>query len=147
MKSVLGAVSLVAILATSLSGCRYQTIWSGAEQEPNGKTIRLVADEPLCGCLKLRNFSDRDILLRSLLQGEELGQQVLPKQSTADIRFDWAGPEGSDIYHLEGWDATGKRVPLSQVAVIDDNGWPWRVCNQAACQYGTLLMNAGEQRR
>lgn len=140
----IGFVVFVTLLA---AGCRYETIWSGAVHDSSGQYIRLAADEPLCGCLRLRNLSSQDILLRSLLKGEELGQQRFAAGAVADIRFDWAGPLGSDVYRLEGWNAQGARVPLGGAVEIEDNGWPWRVCGQASCSYGTLMMNAGEQRR
>jgi hypothetical protein len=144
-----GFISKVAVLVCLVltAGCRYQNIWSGAEFESRGQFIRLAADEPLCGCLRVTNHSDRDILLRSLLQGEELGRMTLAKGASLDVRFDWAGPEGTDIYRIEGWDRPGARVQLDSVMTIDDNGWPWRACSQATCAYGLLAMNAGEQGR
>lgn len=141
------SISYVVFALLLAAGCRYETVWSGAVHDSKGQDIRLAADEPLCGCLRLRNLSGQDILLRSLLKGEELGQHRLAAGAVADIRFDWAGPLGSDIYNLEGWNAQGGRVPLEGAVEIDDNGWPWRVCGQASCAYGTLMMNAGEQRR
>jgi hypothetical protein len=140
-------LGLLAVFVAAFSACRYQTIWSGGEFDQTGDIIRLAADEPLCGCLVLKNLSDRDILLRASLHGNELGLQVLPRSSTATARFDWAGPNGEDIYHLEGFDAAGTRVKLAAAVEIIDNGWPWRVCGEATCQYGTLMMNAGENRR
>jgi hypothetical protein len=65
------SISYVVLVALLAAGCRYETIWSGAVHDSKGQYIRLAADEPLCGCLRLRNLSGQDILLRSLLKGEE----------------------------------------------------------------------------
>ncbi len=131
-----------------LAGCRYQTVWSGAEYDHSGQNIRLAADEPLCGCLVLKNVADRDLMLRSMLHGNELGSQVLPRSTTLTVRFDWAGPNGQDIYRLEGFDSQGQRVNLHELTTIEDNGWPWRVCtSESMCPLGTLAMNLGENGR
>ena len=129
-----------------LAGClRYQTVWSGAAYDESGHYIDLAADEPLCGCLVLKNSSDRDIMLRSTLHDRELGTQLLPRSTTLTVRFDWAGPNGQDLYRLEGFDANGQRVKLHDLTLIEDNGWPWQVCTaEPLCDRGTLSMNLGE---
>jgi hypothetical protein len=140
-----GALMPLAAAMVLVAGCRYQNVWSGAEYDVSGQFINLAADEPLCGCLILRNRSDRDIMLRSTVRGNELGTQLLPRATTVPIRFDWAGPNGYDIYRLEGFDAQGQRVTLRDLTTIDDNGWPWQVCTaDATCPRGTLSLNMGE---
>ena len=142
------ALAALAAVMVFLPACRYQTVWSGAAFDESGRTISLAADEPLCGCLILKNFSDRDIMLRSMLHDNELGLQVLPRSTTLTVRFDWAGPNGDDIYTLEGFDAAGQRVTLRELTTIEDNGWPWRVCTaESMCDRGTLAMNMGENGR
>jgi hypothetical protein len=141
-------VTLLLTAVVMLSACRYQTVWSGAEFIDAGQNIRLAADEPLCGCLILKNLSDRDIMLRATLHDWELGTQVLPRATTTTVRFDWAGPNGYDIYEIEGFDSAGQRVNLHDHTMIQDNGWPWRVCStESICPLGTLMMNMGENGR
>ena len=141
-------VALIPLAAAIVlvAGClRYQTVWSGAVYDRSGHYIDLAADEPLCGCLVLKNFSDRDIMLHSMLQAKGLGSQLLPRSTTLTVRFDWAGPNGQDLYRLEGFDAQGQRVKLRDLTTIEDNGWPWQVCTaEPICDHGTLAMNRGQ---
>jgi hypothetical protein len=141
-------IPLVAAMVLAAGCLRYQTVWSGAAYDDSGDFIWLAADEPLCGCLVLKNLSDRDIMLRSTLNDNELGSQLLPRATTLRVLFDWGGPNGRDVYQLEGFDATGKRVKLQELTTIEDNGWPWGVCTaDQACDRGTLAMNMGENGR
>ena len=136
----LGAGLLV--IAAAVTGCRHQPPPSGAQFEPDGRGVQVSALQPRCGCLTLRNASDGDILLRSALHERTLGETVLRQGGTLSVQFDWAGADVRDRYRLEGFDASGARLPLRGRIVIVDAGGANQPCGEAACEYGPLAMDA-----
>jgi hypothetical protein len=135
-------------------GCRYNTIWTGADFIDNGETLRLAAAEPLCGCVKVRNVSGAEVHLRSMMEGQELGSRNLPAGELLEEQFDWGGPQERQVFRIETWDDHGDRLPAQQVLSIEDTGWPWHGCGQpgplntdtGACADGSLKLKTGRAR-
>ena len=148
------AVVIVLVAAAVWVACRYQTIWTGAEFVDEGAALRLAAAEPLCGCVRLRNISDRAVHLRSFMEEQELGMRDLPPGEVLEEQFDWGGPMARQAFRIEAWSADGEALPAAGVLQIEDTGWPWHGCGQqgpmntdlAACGDGPLKLKTGRAR-
>lgn len=137
---------LAVCVAAALTGCRRQTIWSGIQLQPDTGTMKLAAQEPLCGCTTIANRSQETLRLRAEFRGSTIGSATLKPGERLRFRFDWAGPENDDVYILQGTDAQGKHVDLGHVLRVEERP-RWQDCNDIGCTYGTLLMNLGETSR
>ncbi len=137
---------LVVCAAVLAGGCRRQTIWSGIQAQPSNGTLKLAAQEPLCGCTTVANRSKEELRLRAEFRGSTIGSATLKPGQRLRFRFDWAGPENDDVYVLEGMDADGRPVDLTQVLRVEEKP-RWQDCADTGCTYGTLLMNLGETSR
>jgi hypothetical protein len=133
-------------LALFLVGCRYETVWSGAEYDSSGKQLLVAADEPFCGCLRLKNVSRQPVMITSRLSGLfQRGSLVLQPNQESNEKFDWAGPRGGDRYILEAFttDTVPKPLLIRDVVRRVDIGWPFRPCDLIKCNFDPLFMNAG----
>ncbi|MDE3155373.1 MAG: hypothetical protein KGN76_09740 [Acidobacteriota bacterium] len=143
---MVAACALALGVAAALAGCRRQTVWSGIQMDPDAGTMKLAAEEPLCGCTTVANVTKDKLRLRSEFRGSTVGSATLEPGERLRFRFDWAGPENDDVYVLQGTDAQGHPVNLSQALRVEERP-RWQDCNQIGCTYGTLQMNLGETAR
>jgi len=134
------AVVWVALAATGLVACHGKALWSGAEFD--GESVRLVADQPVCGCLWLKNRTDQALFLRSELNGTVRGAAVLNPRETRRFRFDWAGTRPDDMYRIQGFDAAGQTISLQTTVEMEAGS---SACDAESCLYDTLRMNGGTE--
>ena len=134
-----------------LSGCRYETIWTGAELSDSGSRLKLAAAEPLCGCLQISNTSSQPIFLRSQILDSPLGTLTLQPHEHAKVQFDWGGPKEQQVYEIDFWTRNGQPLKAQDVIHIDDTGWPWHACDGSvhaegddkSCVDGSLKLQHG----
>ncbi|MEP7308977.1 MAG: hypothetical protein ABJA98_26020 [Acidobacteriota bacterium] len=130
-----------AVAAIGLIGCRGKALWSGVEFDGDG--LSLVAEQPVCGCLWLKNNTDQALYLRSDLNGTVRGAAVLNPHETRRFRFDWAGTRPDDMYRILGFDPTGHTLNLRKRVDMEAGS---SACDAETCLYDTLRMNrAGEE--
>lgn len=138
---------LVTIAILAIVSCfRYEKVWSGAEFDSSGgMSLRLAADEPFCGCIDLSNKSDQAVLVRSRIGSLERGHALIPAGENAVYKFDWAGPEFTDVFVIEAFTAEQPRqkLPAKSVLRINSYTWPFHQCDATRCEWGPLLMNTG----
>ncbi len=142
---VVGIVSVV-VISLLLAGCRYETVWSGADYDASGKYLRVAADEPFCGCLQIVNVAKFPVTIRSLAQRRiERGRVTLQPGEVIKEKFDWSGPDGDDYFILDAFtvDNPAKAVLIRDVIRRVDIGWPFQPCELVKCDFGPLYMNTG----
>jgi hypothetical protein len=73
----------------------------------------IEASAPLdeCGCMVLKNISDKTVTLRATLHGAETGQMDLAAGATAPVPFDWSGNLDTDVYTVEAVGAAAANQP------------------------------------
>jgi hypothetical protein len=130
----------IAAMSVALSGCRGKALWSGVEFE--GDSLTLVAEQPVCGCLWLKNQTDQALYLRSDLNGTARGAAVLNPHETRRFRFDWAGMRPDDMYHILGFDMDGQALSLRSRVEMEAGSSD---CDAETCIYDTLRMNRGAE--
>src|SRR5262245_4160230 len=81
------SATLVAAAAVASTSCRAHVIWSGAEFQPDG-TLRLAAEEPFCGCLRITNSSQESVHLRSRFANTTVGEATLAPGEQLAVKFD-----------------------------------------------------------
>jgi hypothetical protein len=102
--------------------------------------IELAALMPQCGCVSVTNTSGGPVILRATLHGVKIGEAVISEGETHDYRFDWAGPENSDLYVVAAYDQAGEKLKANKVIRL--NSFASVVnCRSAACEYGGLQMS------
>ncbi len=143
------AAGMIAVAAISLflASCRYQTVWSGAEYDDSGKSLRVAADEPFCGCLQLVNVAKFPVIIRCRTERTiERGRVTLQPDEILKEKFDWSGPDGDDVFLLDAFTADNPPKPVNIRDVVRrlDIGWPFRPCDLTKCEFGKLYMNSGE---
>lgn len=129
-------------VAVSITGCRGLDLWSGVEFV--GPSLRLVAEQPICGCIMLVNKTDQPLYLRSDFNGSVRGAAVLNAHETRRFRFDWAGSRPDDVYWIHASDPMGRDVDM-RLAVQMEAGPS--DCDADSCIYDTLLLNKAEDGR
>jgi hypothetical protein len=129
-----------ALTGLSFAGCRGKALWSGVAFE--GEGLKLVADQPVCGCLWLKNQTDQPLYLRSDLNGTARGAAVLNPHETRRFRFDWAGTRPDDMYHIQGFDMSGEPLDLRSAVEMEAGSSD---CEAETCIYNTLRMNRGSE--
>lgn len=136
---IAGATPLALVLAI---GCRTQTLWAGVEVQGDGR-IRLVAEEPRCGCLTVANATDASVKLQSMRGLQILGQTTLPPKRRASFRFDSAGSYTNAVYVIEVTTPEGQRLDAARTLRIDERP-AWVFCEEATCEYAPLMMNLAD---
>ncbi|HJN44681.1 MAG: hypothetical protein QGI10_04165 [Vicinamibacterales bacterium] len=159
---------VVWLLLASLSACRWETIWYGAEYEtswiPQWDTnaVMIAAPAPHCGCLTVQNIQTLPVLVQSTLHGQLRSEILMHPGDVVYERFDWAGPFTEDVYQLSAF-----RIERNQdgtpslnddgnfvIADVEDAELPIREtlslpraarfdeCEELACLFGGLKLDS-----
>lgn len=128
-----------------MAGCgRSSQLWSGVEIQGDG-TVKLAAEEPLCGCLSVMNVSEADVWLHARLNGREIGNATLKPNDRQQYRFDWAGAATGQAYIIEVTSPSPERLHLDARQVLKLDERPrFAECEGTACETAELMMNAAE---
>lgn len=121
---------------------RSSQLWSGVEFQSDG-TVKLAAEEPLCGCLSVMNVSEADVWLHARLDGREIGNATLKPNERQQFRFDGAGAAVSQAYVLEATSPQGLHLDGRKVLQLDSRP-RFAECDGTACEALGLMMNAAE---
>lgn len=121
---------------------RSSQLWSGVEFQSDG-TLKLAAEEPLCGCLSVMNVSDANVWLHAKLDGREIGNATLRPNERQQFRFDGAGAATNQAYILEATSPQGQHLDGREVLQLDSRP-RFAECDGMACETAGLMMNAAE---
>ena len=128
-----------------VNGCRAKRIWTGIEFRTNG-TLRLAAEEPMCGCFSVVNATNNPVRLRASLKADVIGEAVLKAAERQRFKFDWAGAGQNDFYEIEVFSSEGPRLDARKVLEADDRP-RWVECEAASCELGDLQMGVASGER
>lgn len=131
---------LIIGLASLSAACRAERIWSGVQFQDDG-TLKVVAEEPMCGCLSVVNTLNDDVRLTVIHQQESIGTVLLKPARRQRFRFDWGGAEREDFYEIRITDADGKPLDAQQAIEVEERP-RWIECGDAVCDTGDLHMDA-----
>jgi hypothetical protein len=151
-RSIGAAAGVLAVVLHA--GCRYETIWTGAQFVDSGSVIELAAAEPLCGCLQLTSIASEPVHLRSMMLGDELGALGLAPGEHVQFQFDWGGSRADEVFVIDAWTRDGRQLRAEDVVRIDDTGWPWHACDgrvaaqslDKTCTDGPLKLISGRSK-
>jgi hypothetical protein len=129
----------ILVLSVMASGCRFERIWNGLEPQPDG-TLRLAAEEPLCGCLSMVNAYKSDVRLQAKRRGTVVGSTTLRPSERARFRFDWGGPEIGDHYEIAISTLDGQPLRVEDALEVEERP-RWVECETASCEFGALHMS------
>ena len=158
---------VVWLLLASLSACRWETVWYGAEYETSWfsrwdiNAIRLAAPAPHCGCLTVQNIQTIPVLVQSTFHGQPRSETLVDPGDVVYERFDWAGPFSEDVYLLNAFriernqdgtpslDADGNFVIAdeanAELPIRDTLSLPREArfdeCDELACVFGNLKLD------
>ena len=133
-----GVVLMVLVLA--LAGCaRREHVYGGVQYSADGKRL-MLASHGACGCVT-QNKTNRPLTLVATLHAGPTGSMILAPEDIQRVRFDWAGPDGDDLYEIVAVDPESEILltPLSDYVAFagtDESG-----CGDASCSFQSLNMN------
>jgi hypothetical protein len=130
--------ALLVVVAFAATGCRFQRIWSGLEAQPDG-TLKLAAEEPLCGCLSVVNANIADVRLRAMQRDATVGEATLRPAERRRFRFDWGGGIG-DHYEIAVSTLDGQPLQIDDALEVEERP-RWVECEDASCEFGDLNMS------
>ena len=96
---------LAIVLCAAVSGCgNRETLYHGAEIDPDGGHFDVAALMPQCGCMTLAMSDEasgvEQIQVVTRFHGAEIGALPLSAGESQRVAFDWAGPENTDVYEI-----------------------------------------------
>jgi hypothetical protein len=139
----LAALAAIALLLTA--GCRIERLWSGIQVQLDGR-VKLASEQPRCGCLAVSNTTDSVLRLQSIQGGQLLGEATLKPKEISSFRFDWAGTSANAFYLVSVFSPDGRSLDARKTLSIDTHP-VWTFCDEALCEYGSLMMNLGDHGR
>jgi hypothetical protein len=144
-----GQAAVILCLAVAATGCRnVETIAHGRQFMPDG-TLQLASLQPSCGCMSLRNKSEKKVWLESTFYGIARGSMVMNRDELTRVLVDWGGTHNSDFYELAAFDVdqAGKpvrdRQPRPRIQDVLEEYAPMvdTPCGDKTCSFGPLSMN------
>jgi hypothetical protein len=141
-----GVALCLCVLLTAGSCRNVETIQHGRQMTKEG-ALSVVSLQPQCGCVSLRNKSQKRIGLESTFYGIKRGDALLDPGERMRVMFDWAGDENGDYYLVNAYDvdADGKPNKSSALRMQDvvEEYAPFvgTSCGDQSCAFNGLAMN------
>jgi hypothetical protein len=141
------AAVLLYAVGTVMSCARREKVQRGVDPVDNDRQL-VVSSLGSCGCVTFTNMRKDAVTLISGFKGEPIGRQKLEPGDPVHVRFDWAGPDAKDVYHIFAYDALTKatrgeeaRVPFGGGSVTFAGVTEVRCSDDEACEFGSMNMN------
>lgn len=151
MKRRTGGIVLGLCAMLAAGGCGHtETIVHGREFLDDG-SLKVASLQPACGCVSLKNTSNRRLMLESTFVGITRGTVFLDPNEQTRVLFDWGGEANEDFYLVDAFDVNAEGQPvrpngtipkLKMHDVVSEYApFVTSSCGDDACTFNGLAMN------
>ena len=146
-----------------LWACRREPVLPAVQYDAADSAILVGALMPACGCLSLANISDESAELKpdgsggievvASLEGKVTGRIVLGARQEHTEKFDWAGLQDNDRYHIVAYarrpdGSRGERLsPISRYLRFPERALASHSCHESVCAFGPLALSSALSER